>query len=276
VKALRIGTALLLCAGTVIGACATGESEVGGNSGYTGVGGGKGGTDAGVGGATGGAGGAQTGGFGNGGALGGGAGAGAVGGTAGDGGTGLTGGTGATGGSSGGSGGSGATGGGGGSTGGTGGSTGGNGGSTGGTGGGSTGGNGGSTGGSGGSGGTVNMIPTNCAQTHGVTGCCGPNNNNYYWACGQLNVITCPGGTCGWNATGGWYDCGFTGVDPSGVNPRECGLPNPQPTQCPGVACCSASICGSPLPSPAGCYCDSLCVISGDCCLNACSVCGAC
>jgi hypothetical protein len=236
-------------------------------TGYIGTGGGKGGTDAGFGGSSFGGssfGGSSGQGFG-GSSFGGSSGQG-FGGTGADGGTGgSTGGTGGT--ITGGTGGT-ITGGTGGSTGGTGGSTGGTGGTiTGGSGGtgGSTGGTGGSTGGTGGTGGTTNIIPTTCPQSHGLVGCCGADNALYYWECTKLNKIACTNG-CGWNAAAGYYDCGFTGADPSGVNKRECGGTNPQPTQCPGVACCLPS-CNS--PAPAGCYCDALCSLAGDCCPDA-------
>lgn len=243
-KALRVGFALFLASGCVVAACANGESDVG--SGYVGVGGGKGGTDAGFGGSS--FGGSSFGGS-SGQGFGGSSGQG-FGGTGADGGTGgvITGGTGGV------------------ITGGTGGViTGGTGGSTGGTGGIVTGGTGGVGGSTGGTGGTTNIIPTTCPQSHGLVGCCGSDNALYYWECAKLNKLPCPTG-CGWNAAAGYYDCGFTGADPSGTNPKACGGTNPQPTQCPGVACCLPSC---PTQAPAGCYCDALCSLAGDCCPDA-------
>ena len=38
---------------------------------------------------------------------------------------------------------------------------------------------------------------------------------------------------------------------------------------------CQASGCGTS-PAPAGCFCDSSCVLSGDCCADACFTCGSC
>lgn len=263
-KALRVGIALFLASGCTLAACANGESDIG--NGY--VGGGKGGTDAGIGGSSFGGssfGGSSGQGFG-GSSFGGSSGQG-FGGTGADGGTGgaITGGTGGVG-ATGGTGGivSGGTGG---STGGTGGIvTGGTGGSTGGTGGIVTGGTGGTGGSTGGTGGTTNIIPTTCPQSHGLIGCCGSDNANYYWECAKLNKIQCAGG-CGWNATAGYYDCGFTGTDPSGTYPRECGGANPAPAnQCPGLACCLPSC---PTQAPAGCYCDIFCTLNGDCCPDA-------
>ncbi|MEZ4223070.1 MAG: hypothetical protein R3B13_19155 [Polyangiaceae bacterium] len=111
-------------------------------------------------------------------------------------------------------------------------------------------------------------------------GCCGSDNEIYYWECGQLQggPGSCNGNPCGWDAANGWYSCGgtgFTGSDPSGKYKRECGLPNPDPAGCtaPVGPCCG--YCGS-ITTPTGCACDANCVLFGDCCSDACSVCGAC
>lgn len=97
---------------------------------------------------------------------------------------------------------------------------------------------------------------------------------------GGLGVSGVGGGgtsaTGGTGATNGWYSCGgtgFSGSDPSGINKRECGLPNPDPGACtaaPGQCC---GKCGGKSGS---CYCDTDCVLLGDCCPDACSTCGAC
>lgn len=252
-----VGLGGVVCGALAGFGCATGETDTGlGGGAVSGVGGspaggGFGGFDAGFGGSSfGGFAGSVTGG-----AAGvGGVGAGGSGGLA----TGGTGGlaTGGTGGVT---------------TGGTGGVT------TGGTGGAVTGGTGGVA--TGGTGGGTNVIPTTCEQAHADVGCCGPNNQIYYWECGVLQggPGSCGTNSCGWDPANNWYSCGgtgFTGSDPTGTYPRECGanvtLP---PGKCPGTPCCQG-YCGT--VSPLSCYCDSLCVLSGDCCPDACATCGAC
>jgi hypothetical protein len=81
--------------------------------------------------------------------------------------------------------------------------------------------------------GTTNIIPTNCEEAHGLTGCCGPDGHLYYWGTWGMQNVDCAG-TCGWGDPEDWYKCNSTGgPDPSGVYPYECGLPNPVPSDCP-------------------------------------------
>lgn len=53
-------------------------------------------------------------------------------------------------------------------------------------------------------------------------GCCmdGP---LYYCDGGQPTITDC-GGICGWDQANGWYECGFSGADPSGQHPIDCGV----------------------------------------------------
>jgi hypothetical protein len=46
------------------------------------------------------------------------------------------------------------------------------------------------------------------------------------------------------------------------------------PSDCPSTTKKCTGYCGK--QSPSGCYCDSACVSSGDCCSDACSTCGYC
>lgn len=87
---------------------------------------------------------------------------------------------------------------------------------------------------------TCNDCDTGCAPVAdpcgGVpfTGCC---DGEALYYCEQQRVYTqsCQGG-CGWDAANGWYDCSFSGVDPSGHAPRAC------PSGC--EAACEGRVCG--------------------------------
>ena len=84
----------------------------------------------------------------------------------------------------------------------------------------------------------TNMVPTSCAEAHGLVGCCAPDNGVYWFEGGALQgaADNCGDNPCGWDTANGYYSCGgdgFTGADPSGTYPLECGLPNPAPGQCP-------------------------------------------
>jgi hypothetical protein len=67
-------------------------------------------------------------------------------------------------------------------------------------------------------------IPNACGDKTEI-GCC-DGNNLLYCDGGEPASIACED-SCGWDPTGGsdgagWYDCGFTGADPSGANPLTC------------------------------------------------------
>ncbi|MEC8023759.1 MAG: agmatine deiminase family protein [Myxococcota bacterium] len=65
-------------------------------------------------------------------------------------------------------------------------------------------------------------------------GCCSGSQLKYCDE-NQVQTISCTS-SCGWNAGAEWYDCGFSGADPSGDNPLSCDaacVPN-----------CTNAICG--------------------------------
>ena len=67
----------------------------------------------------------------------------------------------------------------------------------------------------------------------GVEGCCdGPEVR--YCDKGAIARLACGDG-CGWDAAKGWYDCGFTGADPSGQHPDAC--PGGCTPDCAGKEC---------------------------------------
>ncbi|MEZ4267907.1 MAG: agmatine deiminase family protein [Myxococcota bacterium] len=74
----------------------------------------------------------------------------------------------------------------------------------------------------------------NCGSVT-LVGCC-DGSNLKYCENGALGGLTCTNG-CGWNANSSWYDCGYTGSDPTGNNPKSCA-----PTCTPD---CSGKTCGS-------------------------------
>lgn len=60
-------------------------------------------------------------------------------------------------------------------------------------------------------------------------GCCAGAVLTYCNQLGQVSEITCSPDSCGWDPSPqgspegeGWYDCGFTGEDPSGATPAAC------------------------------------------------------
>ena len=54
-------------------------------------------------------------------------------------------------------------------------------------------------------------------------GCCNGDELRYCEN-GTLTTMACSAGTCGWEASGGFYDCGTSGAaDPSGAHPKNCG-----------------------------------------------------
>ena len=65
-------------------------------------------------------------------------------------------------------------------------------------------------------------IPTTCTGARGKAGCCGSDGNDYYCASGTLKSSICGSMGCGWNDTKGYYDCGFSGADPTGTHPIDC------------------------------------------------------
>ena len=68
----------------------------------------------------------------------------------------------------------------------------------------------------------------------------------------------CAGASCGWDPAGrggaGWYDCGFSGSDPSGEHPRACGTCEPD---CGGRVCGGDGCGGSCGECPPGEVCSS-------------------
>jgi hypothetical protein len=74
-----------------------------------------------------------------------------------------------------------------------------------------------------GAGGAPAGPPATCSDAHDGTGCC-DGSTLYY--CGMSAMVTmqaCGAMGCGWNAGKNWYDCGFSGADPSGTTPLTCG-----------------------------------------------------
>ncbi len=70
-------------------------------------------------------------------------------------------------------------------------------------------------------------VPTTCAETDGVTGCCGPGGVNYFCASDGVTVssATCPSGqVCTWSAANMDYECAAAPAqaDPSGTYPMAC------------------------------------------------------
>jgi agmatine/peptidylarginine deiminase len=72
----------------------------------------------------------------------------------------------------------------------------------------------------------------------GITydGCCDGDDSLVYCDGGDLVVMGCQGGGCGWTADKSWYDCGGNGEDPSGEKPRSCGEFS-YPPGCDGKEC---------------------------------------
>ena len=55
-----------------------------------------------------------------------------------------------------------------------------------------------------------------------LEGCCDDNKLLYCEDDEQVSVECASVGSCGWDETEEWYDCGFEGADPSGEAPIEC------------------------------------------------------
>ncbi|MCB9733332.1 MAG: agmatine deiminase family protein [Deltaproteobacteria bacterium] len=95
-------------------------------------------------------------------------------------------------------------------------------------------------------------------------GCC-DGSTLYY--CEQQRVYSqaCQGG-CGWDGSSGWYDCSFSGVDPSGHAPRDC--PGACEPSCEGRFCGDDDGCGGTCTTCTGggvCT-DGVCVGACDSC----------
>ena len=87
-------------------------------------------------------------------------------------------------------------------------------------------------------------------------GCC-DDGTLYYCETNQVYSQPC-GGSCGWDQSNDWYDCGMSGADPSGEHPLACGAtctPNCAGKTCGGDGC--GGTCGD-------CGAGSTCV-SGTC-----------
>jgi agmatine/peptidylarginine deiminase len=103
--------------------------------------------------------------------------------------------------------------------------------------------------------------PDPCGDVDYV-GCC--DGEVLYWCeSDAIESLTCD--SCGWDADLGFYNCGFTGEDPSGDHPKACDgscLP-----VCDGIECgddgCGGS-CGACAPGEA-CSADGLCVAGDEC-----------
>ncbi|MEZ4265818.1 MAG: agmatine deiminase family protein [Myxococcota bacterium] len=119
-----------------------------------------------------------------------------------------------------------------------------------------------------------NDCESGCTYVPGSTGACG--NVTFEGCCtgaqvsycenGQVGGGTCPD-SCGWDSQNGWYDCGFTGSDPSGANPRSCAGCTPE---CTGKTCGDDGCGGSCGTCAAGTSCNA----AGACeapCTDACT-----
>ena len=122
--------------------------------------------------------------------------------------------------------------------------------------------------------------PTTCDEVHGEVGCCATELDAVFWFEGGAvagEIGGCGGNPCGWDPENNWYSCGgegFTGADPSGTYPLECGLPNPVPEDCVEVEVGSCvGMCGGQ-SADGSCYCDEMCAGYGDCCADYCDACG--
>jgi len=96
-----------------------------------------------------------------------------------------------------------------------------------------------------------------CGDVSGV-GCCDGTTLSYCNNQLTLTTVDCPDG-CGWSPNDGWYDCGFSGSDPSGTNPLQC--PGTCAPDCAGKVCGDDGCGGSCGTCPAGSTCDA----SGSC-----------
>ena len=85
----------------------------------------------------------------------------------------------------------------------------------------------------------------------GWVGCCDGDVTRWCQS-GEPQARTCEGG-CGWDGEQGWYDCGFTGADPSGLHGRACQSCVPA---CQGRACGDDGCGGTCGACAAGLTCD--------------------
>ncbi|MBM4388775.1 MAG: hypothetical protein FJ088_13620, partial [Deltaproteobacteria bacterium] len=103
-------------------------------------------------------------------------------------------------------------------------------------------------------------------------GCCNAASTVQWCENNVLCEIDCsanlsPDDVCGWKSDYGFYDCGGSGYDPSGLNPCSCS----------GAMTCPGGSCAGNCDSGAGtCYCDETCWNFGDCCPDVCQQCGYC
>lgn len=76
--------------------------------------------------------------------------------------------------------------------------------------------------------------PVSCGEI-GYTGCCDGSISRW---CEEdsLQMVNCGTDSCGWDSANGFYECGFSGEDPTGASPIEC------PGAC--VPSCYARDCG--------------------------------
>jgi hypothetical protein len=72
--------------------------------------------------------------------------------------------------------------------------------------------------GTGAGGGTV----VSCSDQSGNIGCCAGGSVTFCDNTGTIQTQSCAGKPCGWDPNNGYYDCGFTGTDPSGMWPLTC------------------------------------------------------
>ncbi|MEZ4266986.1 MAG: lamin tail domain-containing protein [Myxococcota bacterium] len=111
------------------------------------------------------------------------------------------------------------------------------------------------------------VVPTTCAEAHGLVGCCA-DGDVYWFEGGALNGLVggCAGQGCGWDATNQFYDCGLSGAEPTGAYPIACGGTNPAPETCPVCSCvgmeCGDDGCGT---SCGACDSPEICGTSGQC-----------
>lgn len=109
--------------------------------------------------------------------------------------------------------------------------------------------------------------PKTCDEAHGLPGCC-YSGDVFWFENGYLQggLGSCGEEGCGWDPGGGYYACGFSGADPSGLLPIECFGVNPAPETCPTCSCegkqCGDDGCGA---SCGTCAAGALCSPSGQC-----------
>jgi agmatine/peptidylarginine deiminase len=96
-----------------------------------------------------------------------------------------------------------------------------------------------------------------------LVGCC-DGSNLKYCENNALGGLVCTNG-CGWNATSSWYDCGYTGSDPSGNNPRSCSPDWSVPPVVQEKPAEPTAAAGAVAPAPSGqtCSASGLCATHG-------------